>query len=140
MNKPGIRVTMNTDFKNVMILCGKIPRKGQDGTWIMPEMIDAYETLHQKGQAHSVEVYDDSGLIGGLYGIGLGKIFSGESMFALKPNASKIAFVHLCHYLEGEGYEWIDCQQDTPHLRSLGATLMEEDDYLDILRRNQSWI
>ncbi len=140
MNKPGVRVSMNEDFRNVMLMCGKVSRKGQDGTWIQPEMVDAYETLHHQGHAHSVEVYDDSGLIGGLYGIGLGKIFSGESMFALKPNASKIAFVHLCRFLETQGYEWIDCQQDTPHLRSLGATLIEEDEYLEKLRLNQPFI
>ncbi len=140
MNKSDIRVEIDMDFGSIMTQCGMIPRKGQEGTWIMPEMITAYLELFHLGHAHCVGVYDTSGLIGGLYGIGMGKIFSGESMFALKPNASKIAFVHLCRYLHDNGYEWIDCQQDTPHLRSLGAALIEEEDYLEILRRNQQFI
>ncbi len=140
LNKKNISVTIDQDFEAVMQLCGSISRKDQDSTWIIPEMLEAYKELFRLGHAHCIAVHDESGLIGGLYGIGMGKIFSGESMFALKPNASKIAFIHLCRYLAKEGYEWIDCQQDTPHLRSLGAILIEEEPYLEILKGNQKHI
>ena len=103
----------------------------------MPEMIEAYTALHKLGYAHSVEVKDESGLVGGLYGIALGKIFFGESMFSEKPNASKVGFVHLARHLAAQGFEWIDCQQDTPHMRTLGAYLVEENDFLKLLRKNQ---
>jgi leucyl/phenylalanyl-tRNA--protein transferase len=120
--------------------CSSVKRVGQEGTWIMPEMIDAYTTLHQLGYAHSVEVWEGDQLVGGLYGIALGKIFFGESMFAEKPNASKVGFVTLAQHLDKKGFLWIDCQQDTPHMRTLGADLVEEDDFLAILRENHAYI
>lgn len=140
INQKKYKVTFDKEFRAVMQRCSDVPRPGQDGTWIMPEMIDAYSTLHKMGYAHSVEVWEDGNLVGGLYGIALGKIFFGESMFSEKPNASKIGFVHLAQYLSSHGFQWIDCQQDTPHMRTLGAGLVEEDDFLNILRNNQSFI
>ncbi len=140
INQGKYKVTFDKEFKKVMQRCGNVPRPGQDGTWIMPEMIDAYSTLHKMGYAHSVEVWEDGNLVGGLYGIALGKLFFGESMFAEKPNASKVGFVHLAQYLTSHSFQWIDCQQDTPHMRTLGADLVEEADFLNILRNNQSFI
>ena len=140
INQKRYKVTFDKEFKTVMQRCGNVPRPGQDGTWIMTEMIQAYAALHEMGYAHSVEVWEDDNLVGGLYGIALGKIFFGESMFAEKSNASKVGFVHLAQYLSSYGFQWIDCQQDTPHLRTLGADLVEEEDFLLILRENQSFI
>lgn len=120
-----------------MEACATVQRKGQDGTWILPEMIDAYSELFNLGYAHSFEAYDEEGLAGGVYGVVLGKIFFGESMFSLRPNASKAAFIFLANYLHQNDFRWIDCQQDTPHMRSLGGYLVEENDFLNILRENQ---
>lgn len=137
INQNRYRVTMDQDFTTVMNHCQTVHRKGQRGTWILPEMIEAYTALYQYGYAHSVEVHDEAGLAGGLYGIAIGRIFFGESMFSEKPNASKVGFVYLAQYLHEQGFLWIDCQQDTPHMRTLGATLIEEEDFLSILRENQ---
>ncbi|MBK8830090.1 MAG: leucyl/phenylalanyl-tRNA--protein transferase [Saprospiraceae bacterium] len=140
INQKKYKVTFDQDFTTVMQRCSSVKRVGQEGTWIMPEMIDAYTTLHQLGYAHSVEVWEGDQLVGGLYGIALGKIFFGESMFAEKPNASKVGFVTLAQHLDKKGFLWIDCQQDTPHMRTLGADLVEEDDFLAILRENHAYI
>lgn len=113
---------------------------GQDGTWIVPEMINAYSELFANGYAHSVEVYLNGKLCGGLYGVALGKIFFGESMFAEKSNASKIGFVYLCRALQQSGIEWIDCQQDTPHMRSMGGSLITDRDFLEILKLNHRYM
>jgi leucyl/phenylalanyl-tRNA---protein transferase len=140
INKKKFKVTIDQDFKSVIERCGSVRREGQEGTWIMPEMIEAYTTLHQLGYAHSVEVWEGGQLVGGLYGIALGRIFFGESMFAESPNASKVGFVFFAKHLVSLGFTWIDCQQDTPHMRSLGADLVEEEDFMDILRENQRYI
>lgn len=140
INQEKYKVTFDQDFAQVMQRCASVKRVGQEGTWIMPEMIEAYTTLHQLGYAHSVEVWENNVLVGGLYGIALGKIFFGESMFAEKPNASKVGFVTLARHLQSKGFQWIDCQQDTPHMRTLGADLINEDDFLNILRNNQMYI
>lgn len=137
LRKQNFRVIFNDDFLSVMKHCGAIPRRGQDGTWITEEMIDAYHQLSLAKHIICVEVHDEDGLIGGLYGVVSGKIFSGESMFALKPNASKIAFIQLCQYLQQNEFDWIDCQQETDHLKSLGAHLIGEEEYMQILRANQ---
>ena len=123
-----------------MTQCSSFPRKDKEGTWILPEMIDAYNELFNLGYAHSVEVYENDELVGGLYGVALGKIFSGESMFAKKSNASKTAFVHLCRHLHSQGFEWVDCQQDTPHMRSMGGELVSENDFMEILRHNHIYM
>ena len=121
-------------FRRVMEACAGAPRPGQDGTWISAEMVDAYEKLHALGIAHSVEVYDSAGqLVGGLYGLSLGVAFFGESMFFRAPNASKVALSRLCRDLLARGFHFIDCQQETPHLQSLGAVSISRRDYLDRL-------
>lgn len=107
-------------FTKVMEACAA-PRKGQAGTWINPQMIAAYSALHEMGLAHSVETWVDGELVGGLYGVALGKVFFGESMFSRQPDASKIAFVHLVKQLQYWDYGMIDCQVRTSHLASLGA-------------------
>lgn len=136
INRKVYQITFDRAFRQVMESCATIPRSGQSGTWIMPEMIDAYVVLHEMGYAHSVEVWEGDILAGGLYGLALGHIFTGESMFALRSNASKVGFVALAQHLATMGYQWIDCQQDTPHMRSLGATLVEEPVFMEMLRRN----
>jgi leucyl/phenylalanyl-tRNA--protein transferase len=114
--------TIRTDhhFTQVMQACAT-PRTGQTGTWIHPEMIAAYSALHEIGLAHSVETWVNGKLVGGLYGIAMGKIFFGESMFSYAPDASKMAFVHLVRQLTQWNFVLIDCQMSTPHLASLGA-------------------
>ena len=141
INHHRYHVTFNQDFEGVINRCSNKSRRRQEGgTWIIPEMIAAYIELHMLGIAQSVEVYEDNILVGGLYGIALGKIFSGESMFADKSNASKVGFVFLANHLASKGFEWIDCQQDTPHMRTLGGELVNEDVFLKILRDNQSYM
>ncbi|HZV71213.1 MAG TPA: leucyl/phenylalanyl-tRNA--protein transferase [Saprospiraceae bacterium] len=141
INQKKFRVTIDKDFENVIHRCSAVPRPGQSGgTWILPEMIEAYTGLFRTGYAHSVEVMSDGKLVGGLYGIALGKIFFGESMFSEKPNASKTGFIFLAKHLESLGFEWIDCQQDTPHMRTLGGQLIAEDDFLNLLRENQRYL
>jgi leucyl/phenylalanyl-tRNA---protein transferase len=115
-------VRLDTAFRKVMEGCAEAPRHGQDGTWIMPEMIDAYEELHRRGLAHSAEAWMDGELAGGLYGVSLGGAFFGESMFAKAPDASKVAFVTLVRALSGWGLDLVDCQVRTAHLARFGAS------------------
>lgn len=110
----------DTAFREVIAECAA-PREGQSGTWILPEMVSAYTALHEMGFVHSVESWRDGELVGGLYGMWLGKVFFGESMFARAPDASKVALVRLVERLEHEHCRLIDCQQATSHLASLGA-------------------
>ena len=120
LKKDQYTIYFDRDFSQVMQACAA-PRNRQSGTWIHPEMIAAYTQLHQMGLAHSVEVWIDNALVGGLYGVALGKVFFGESMFSTVTDASKIAFVHLVKYLQDWNYDLIDCQIKTAHLASLGA-------------------
>lgn len=120
LKRSNYQIRTDHRFSEVMRACAA-PRKGQAGTWIHPEMIAAYTTLHEMKFAHSVEMWMDDELVGGLYGIALGKIFFGESMFSRTPNASKIAFVHLVRQVQEWGFGLIDCQVKTDHLASLGA-------------------
>lgn len=120
LKKPDYEIRFDTAFRQVMQACAA-PRKEQGGTWITPAMVSAYTELHRLGLAHSVETWMGGKLVGGLYGIGLGRMFYGESMFSLATDASKIAFVHLVRQLERWGYGMIDCQMKTSHLASLGA-------------------
>lgn len=115
------RLTKNKRFKTIIEQCSAVPRNDQEGTWITDEMKKAYLELHQKGFAKSYEVWEGNNLVGGLYGIDLGHIFCGESMFSLKPNASKFAFIKLAEELQEQHYKLIDCQLYTDHLASLGA-------------------
>ncbi len=120
IRKNNYTIQTDTHFSEVMQACAA-PRKDQQGTWIHPEMVDAYNKLHQLGLAHSVETWINGKLVGGLYGIALGKVFFGESMFSRSPNASKIAFAHLVRQLSEWEFVLIDCQVKTAHLASLGA-------------------
>ncbi|RPI37213.1 MAG: leucyl/phenylalanyl-tRNA--protein transferase [Nitrospiraceae bacterium] len=134
--KKGIfTITMNTAFEEVIRNCSEIDRRGQDGTWITEEMVDAYIRLHRAGYAHSVESWHDGELAGGLYGIALGKAFFGESMFAKKSNASKVAFVTLVENLCKLDYHFIDCQVTTEHLKRLGAKEVSRKKFLVMLKR-----
>jgi leucyl/phenylalanyl-tRNA---protein transferase len=118
---PGCEIRVDHDFAAVMTACASTPRDGQDGTWIVPEMVQAYVALHRLGHAHSVETWVDGELRGGLYGINLGRMFFGESMFSHQPDASKFALAALVAFCRSQGVGLIDCQQETRHLASLGA-------------------
>ena len=120
LKKDHYQIRTDCSFSQVMHACA-LPRKGQAGTWIHPEMIAAYTALHEMGLAHSIETWMDGVLVGGLYGVSLGQVFFGESMFSHVPDASKIAFVHLVKQLQYWEFDLIDCQVKTGHLASLGA-------------------
>ena len=123
-------VTIDTCFEKVITACSKAERKGQDGTWITEDMRAAYIGLHINGYAHSLEVWEQGKLVGGLYGVAIGNVFCGESMFSLVGDASKTALIHLCH----TGlYRLIDCQVHTAHLESMGARLISRKDYMEAL-------
>ena len=122
-------VRLDTAFGEVIRACARKPRAGQSGTWITPEMQQAYRELHRLGYAHSVETWIDGKLAGGLYGIAIGRAFYGESMFADARDASKIALAHLCAYLKQRGFGIIDCQMETRHLASLGARPIPRCDF-----------
>jgi leucyl/phenylalanyl-tRNA--protein transferase len=125
------RLHADRRFGEVIRQCAGIRRSGQRGTWILPEMIQAYEALHALGIAHSVEVEDrDGGLVGGIYGIAVGRMFFGESMFSAASNGSKVALVGLCRWLAAAGWPLLDCQMDTAHLRSMGAELLPRAAFL----------
>ncbi|NPA43011.1 MAG: leucyl/phenylalanyl-tRNA--protein transferase [Chlorobi bacterium] len=133
--RPGFRLTFDKAFDRVVELCASVPRKGQEGTWLHPELQVSMKTLHRRGKAHSVEVWDDQGrLVGGLYGVDAGpegKLFSGDSMFSLVPNASKLALIHLVKNLDQYGYEAVDGQVVSPHLLRMGARVFPRDEFLD---------
>ncbi|TYP91562.1 leucyl/phenylalanyl-tRNA--protein transferase [Sphingobacterium allocomposti] len=132
MRNTSLTTAYDRQFENVIESCSTMPRDGQDGTWITDEMKTAYIELHRLGYAHSVETYDSDGnLVGGLYGVQVGKVFCGESMFSKVSNASKIAFIFLC---ENFGFNMIDCQVHTPHLASLGAKFIPGDTYYQLLQ------
>lgn len=128
------RITWNTQFKEVIHACSSIERKGQEGTWISPEMKNAYLRLYEMGIAKSVEVWENDLLVGGLYGIDLGNVFCGESMFSKTSNASKFAFICLAKELEQKEYRLIDCQLYTAHLESLGAKEIPRKQFIEILK------
>lgn len=126
-------IRIDTCFRDVIEHCRIKDRPGQGGTWITIEMRNAYVELHRMGLAHSFEAFYKGELAGGLYGVSLGKAFFGESMFFLEPNSSKFAFYHLVSWCRHFGYHFIDAQQPTGHLRSLGAKEMPRNDFLDKL-------
>ena len=123
-------VRFDTNFPGVMSGCASTPRPGQDGTWITPEMKHAYIRLHELGWAHSVETYVEGTLVGGLYGLAIGRMFYGESMFSHRTDASKVAFAHLVRYLVANQFGMIDCQMYTDHLASLGGREIPREDFL----------
>ena len=128
------RITWNQNFEAVIKACQESPRKDQDGTWITEEMRKAYIKLHELGHAKSVEVWREEELVGGLYGIDLGHVFCGESMFSRESNTSKLAFIHLVQKLQKENYRLIDCQIYTAHLASLGAREIPRQEFTKMLR------
>lgn len=129
MKKPQWTVRFDTSFEQVMRACAATPRPGQAGTWIDEAMIRAYCSLHEMGYAHSVEVFWADELVGGLYGVQIGCMFYGESMFSHRSDASKIALVYLCRQLQHWGFELIDCQVETEHLIRMGAERMRRADF-----------
>jgi len=135
MRRGPYKITADVDFAGVIDSCAEVPRPDQDGTWITEEMRAAYIELHDRGIAHSIEAWDADGqLAGGLYGLALGGMFFGESMFAWQPDASKVAFATLVEHLHAWGFEMIDCQVVTAHLVKFGARELELDEFLTRLR------
>ncbi|WP_282075101.1 leucyl/phenylalanyl-tRNA--protein transferase [Maribacter aquivivus] len=128
------RLTKNTCFKEVVEYCSSVPREDQDGTWITNEMKNAYIALHERGIAKSYEVWEGDTLVGGLYGVDLGHVFCGESMFSLTSNASKFAFIKLAQELQEKEYSIIDCQLHTDHLESMGAQEISRQDFIKFLK------
>ena len=127
-------VAFDRNFAGTIRACSDMPRPGQNGTWISDDMIDAYVRLHELGWAHSVETYVEGELVGGLYGLAIGRMFYGESMFSRRTDASKFAFAHLVRLLISRGIEMIDCQMRTDHLASLGGREIARADFLGRLR------
>ncbi|WP_447642267.1 MULTISPECIES: leucyl/phenylalanyl-tRNA--protein transferase [Chitinophagaceae] len=134
-NKGKFSFTVNSAFEQVLANCKSIRREGQDGTWITPEVEGAYNKMHDLGYAVSAETWENGVLVGGLYGIRLGKIFFGESMFAHVSNASKFAFISFVELLKKEGIELIDCQVYTQHLESLGAEMISRQAFKYYLKK-----
>lgn len=130
------QITINTAFSQVIDFCATIPRD-DSGTWITNKMITAYKDLHKLGHAHSVEVWSDQTLVGGLYGVVVGKVFCGESMFHKATNASKLAMLNLVALLKGQGAEFIDCQMQNPHLASLGCIELPRAEFLTMLAKQR---
>jgi leucyl/phenylalanyl-tRNA--protein transferase len=130
---PNFEIRFDTAFAEVIRACGTMNRPGQKGSWIVPEMIEAYDVLHGMGYAHSVEAYQAGVLVGGLYGVSVGGVFCGESMFAKVSDASKVALAVLIERLREWGYDFIDCQVPTDHLKSLGAKEVSRDIFLERL-------
>lgn len=136
MNKQQYTVSINRDFDGVIGNCSKL-RYDEEGAWLGKDMICAYTELHRQGFAASVEVWDkDEKLVGGLYGVTIGPAFFGESMFSLVPSASKLALIYLARVLHENGGKLIDCQFETPHLKSMGGEYISYDEYIDIISQS----
>lgn len=135
IKKTCFHITTDQCFVQVMRSCAA-PRADQDGTWITDDMLAAYTQLHKAGAAHSIEVWEHNELVGGLYGIALGKVFFGESMFSRRSNASKLGFISLVSSLKKSGYALIDCQVHSDHLSSLGAREIDRAEFCNLLERN----
>ena len=133
LNRNKFTVTFNQNFSEVISNCSTIKREGQQGTWISQEMREAYCKLNELGIAKSVEVWQNNELVGGLYGIDLGSVFCGESMFSKVSNASKVAFISLANQLKNENYKLLDCQVYNEHLDSLGCREIDRDDFMKLL-------
>jgi leucyl/phenylalanyl-tRNA---protein transferase len=134
INKKMFYVTINRAFRDVMLNCQAIKREGQHGTWITDEMIESYCKLNEMSKAMSIEVWKNKELVGGLYGVDLGHIFCGESMFSKVSNASKMAFISLVNYLKEKKYSLLDCQVYNDHLDSLGCREIPRNEFLKILK------
>ena len=132
LNKGQYRLSINEDFDRVIETCSQL-RIDEEGAWLGPQMVKAYKELHRQGFAASVEVWEDKSFVGGLYGVSIGKAFFGESMCSLVPNASKLALIHLARTLQQRGGKLIDCQFETPHLKSMGGREISYDEYMKII-------
>lgn len=139
INRSAFQISFDKCFLEVMQACRTIHRKGQRGSWIHYDIMEAFLKLHQLGLAHSVEVWQSGSMVGGLYGLALGKMFCGESMFAKVPNASKYGLISLCKLLQKKEFDRIDCQQDTPHLTSMGADLYGREEFFQFLEQNKQF-
>jgi leucyl/phenylalanyl-tRNA--protein transferase len=136
LNKHELMPTINKDFDGVIRGCATAQnRNKEEGAWLGPDIIEAYTELHRQGFAVSVEVWKDDELVGGLYGVNLGRSFFGESMFSFVPNASKVALIHLAHMLEILGGVLIDCQFETPHLRTMGGRYISYEEYISLIKK-----
>ena len=133
INSCKFRITSDRVFERIIENCARTPRPGGAGTWLVPEMIDAYTRLHEAGFAHSFEAWHEGCLAGGIYGVAMGKAFFGESMFYHKPDASKTAMVHLVRFLESRGFYFMDCQQTTSHMLRFGACEIPRNRFLNEL-------
>lgn len=131
--RTSLRFTIDHAFERVMRACAGVERAHEQGTWITPAMIRGYTEFHRRGDAHSVEAWEGEELVGGVYGVDAGGAFAGESMFHLRPNASKLALLFLIEHLRGRGLGWLDIQVLTPHMETLGARLIDRDDFLERL-------
>ena len=127
------QLTIDAAFPEVILACARVKRAEEQDTWITPDMFRAYCLLHELGHAHSVEAWADGALVGGLYGVDAGGAFAGESMFYLRPNASKLALLHLVEHLQGRGIDWLDIQVMTPHMQALGARTVTREEFLERL-------
>lgn len=140
--KSGFTCTVDQAFSRVIKYCASVPRPSptgtESGTWITPEMTEAYNELHRLGHAHSVETWSGSRLVGGIYGVAVDGAFAGESMFHFESNASKIALLHLAEHLRSRGLGWMDIQMTTPHLEALGAREISRDAYLNRLEETRA--
>jgi leucyl/phenylalanyl-tRNA--protein transferase len=143
--RTNLQFTIDRDFSSVIRACARIPRAGESGTWITPEVIRSYTELHVLGFVHSAEAWETAGegagsstLVGGLYGVDADGAFAGESMFYLRPNASKLALLFLIEHLRERGLSWIDVQMITPHMQALGAKLISRERYLEKLAETRA--
>ncbi|HZH90370.1 MAG TPA: leucyl/phenylalanyl-tRNA--protein transferase [Pyrinomonadaceae bacterium] len=132
------RFTIDAAFHEVILSCARVKRADEQGTWITPDMFRAYCRLHELGHAHSVEAWEGDSLVGGLYGVDAGGAFAGESMFYLRPNASKLALLHLVDHLRQRGLDWLDIQVMTPHMRAFGAREITRGEFLEKLAAARS--
>lgn len=137
-NRSHLKFTIDQAFERVIEECSRVPRPGQSGTWITPEMAEAYREFHRLGQAHSLEAWNGDRLVGGIYGVAVAGTFAGESMFHSEPNASKLALLALIEHLQNRGLDWIDIQMLTPHMEALGAKTISRDLFLSRLAQTQS--
>ncbi|MDQ6800898.1 MAG: leucyl/phenylalanyl-tRNA--protein transferase [Acidobacteriota bacterium] len=138
MRRAAFTFTIDKAFDAVIRACASTPRAEGEGTWIGPEIMRAYSRLHLEGDAHSAEAWEGDDLAGGLYGIDAGGLFTGESMFHHRPDASRLALLHLIEHVRERGATWLDCQIMTPHMRALGAREIPRTQFLDLLAETQA--
>jgi len=137
LHRAEVTCTIDRDFAGVIRACAESPRAEQDGTWIAPEIIEAYTRLHEAGDAHSVEVWRGDALVGGLYGVDAGGLFTGESMFHRESGMSKLALFFLIDHMRARGATWLDCQVMAPHMKAIGAREIPRAKFLDLLGEAQ---